>query len=132
MTKIIMLRLLIHLCGVHHIDPFLAESIIQVESGWDSSVIGLANERGLFQLNPTSFPGINISDLNEPTLNITLGVKYLANMKHNCIHKDNFGYIVCYNRGLLGGSKIKDYKSDLYYNNVMKEYNTLLREAYEN
>ncbi len=132
MVRVHLLRILIQLCISHHIDPFLAESIIKVESGWNINTIGLANERGLFQLNPTSFPNISIDKLSNPELNMKLGIAYIEQMKKECIHKENFSYVVCYNRGSVGGAKVKNYKQDKYYARVMQEYYKLIEEIYAN
>jgi hypothetical protein len=121
-----LLRLLISLCGAHHIDPFLAESIIKVESNWDNGVIGQANERGLFQINPTSFRNLSIDELRSPETNLKLGVEYLVGMKRHCSLQEKDSWIICFNRGLFGGSKVKNYHQDKYYKSVMQEYNKLI------
>jgi soluble lytic murein transglycosylase-like protein len=130
MVKVTLLRVLIHLCSINHIDPFLAEAIIKVESQWDSHLVGLANERGLFQLNPTSFPTYSLVDLKDSRLNIKLGVEYLVKMKRECVHQDNNSFILCYNRGVAGAQKVKNYKTDSYYKKVMIEYDKLVGDNY--
>lgn len=57
------------------VPPSLAVAVAQHESGLNPNAIGAAGEIGLFQLKPSSFPGVNISDVST---NISTGVSYLA------------------------------------------------------
>lgn len=59
------------------VPPSLAIAVAQHESGMNPNAIGGAGEIGLFQLKPSSFPGVNISDV---ATNISTGVSYLAQM----------------------------------------------------
>ncbi len=65
------------------VDPAIALAVAQTESGtsqWTPSgsvVTSSAGARGVFQLEPSSFPGQNIDDLNT---NISLGIGYLKQL----------------------------------------------------
>ena len=62
--------------------PEVADAVMRIESGYDSSVVGGVGERGLMQLLPSTaamlgFKG-TLEELAEPETNIRLGVRYLA------------------------------------------------------
>lgn len=62
--------------------PDIAEAVVFVESGYDSSVIGGVGEIGLMQVRPETaamlgFRGSN-ADLAKPEINIHYGVRYLS------------------------------------------------------
>lgn len=59
------------------ISPALALAVMNQESGGNPSAVSSAGAVGLFQLMPSSFPGVNI---NDPTTNIDTGVGYLAQL----------------------------------------------------
>jgi len=89
------------------IDPNISISVAAVESGFDSQIIGITNDYGIFQLNPKSFPQFTKKQLLDPKTNIMLGVKYLAKMKKECKHKDGINWLTCYNMGKKKASKVK-------------------------
>jgi hypothetical protein len=55
----------------------LALAVMQAESSGNPNAVSSAGAVGLFQLMPSSFPGVNI---NDPTTNIDTGVGYLAQL----------------------------------------------------
>lgn len=59
------------------IDPKLAIEVATAESSLNQSARGSAGEIGVFQLLPSSFPGIDPTDVDQ---NISAGVGYLAAM----------------------------------------------------
>lgn len=59
------------------VDPNLALAVMQQESGGNPGAISGSGAVGLFQLMPSSFPGVNI---NDPITNIDTGVGYLAQL----------------------------------------------------
>ncbi len=63
--------------NANSIDPALAIEVATAESGLNQNAIGAAGEVGVFQLLPSSFPGVNIADLQT---NINAGVGYLASL----------------------------------------------------
>jgi Transglycosylase SLT domain len=65
------------------------------ESGGNASAISSAGAVGLFQLMPSSFPGVNIQD---PVTNIDTGVAYLAQLL-NQYNGDTSLALAAYNAG---------------------------------
>lgn len=115
------LKLIIGLAVSYQLDPVLIESIISVESHWNAKALGNQGEIGLMQIMP-EYTKLNVQQLQIPKYNIREGVKMLSYAKRYCVHQKNFEYIVCFNRGVYGGSKLKDPSKDLYYNKVIEQY----------
>jgi soluble lytic murein transglycosylase-like protein len=107
MTKIMLIKLITMYSLAYNIDPKITLSVVAVESGFNSSIIGITGDAGLFQLNPKSFPNYTIKQLKDPRLNIELGIKYLAKMKKECKYKDNNTWLVCWNFGPKNAKKVK-------------------------
>src|SRR5579859_4550685 len=59
------------------VDPSLAIEVAMDESSLNPNAVGSKGEIGLFQLLPSSFPGVNPYDVNQ---NIQAGVGYLAQL----------------------------------------------------
>jgi soluble lytic murein transglycosylase-like protein len=59
------------------VDPNLALAVAQTESSLNPSAVSSVGAVGLFQLMPSSFPGVNIEDTHT---NIDTGVGYLAHL----------------------------------------------------
>jgi len=59
------------------VDPNLALAVANHESGFNQSAIGGAGEVGVFQLLPSSFPGVAIADLQT---NIQTGISFLREL----------------------------------------------------
>lgn len=76
------------------IDPKLAIEVATQESGMNQSARGAAGEIGVFQLLPSSFPGIDATDVNQ---NIQAGVGYLAAMLAK--YQDPAAALAAYNWG---------------------------------
>jgi soluble lytic murein transglycosylase-like protein len=107
MVKLMIIKMITMYSLAYNIDPKIALSVVAVESGFNPNVIGITGDVGLFQLNPKSFPNYSIKQLKDPTLNIELGIKYLAKMKKECKYKDNNEWLVCYNYGIKNTKKVK-------------------------
>jgi len=60
-----------------NIDPKLALEVATDESNLNQNAVGRSGEIGVFQLLPSSFPGLDLADVN---VNIANGVGYLAAM----------------------------------------------------
>jgi hypothetical protein len=116
-----LLHAVLYYSSMFGVDPRLAQSVIKAESNWQVDAVGLANEQGLMQLHPKYFKG----DIQDPFVNIKMGIKYLATTKKLCKHRMDFTYLVCYNQGISGGSLVMNPKQDKYYQRVMKEYRKL-------
>ena len=103
------------------IDPRLAISVARVESRMNSNAVGSLGEIGLFQVRP-EYVDVSKDDLYNPTTNIITALKIMTDVKKRCKYKSNFTWLVCYNRGVTGGSKVRNPLVDSYYKKVMKEY----------
>lgn len=106
--------------SMYNVDPMIALSVMQVESGCNPQVIGLKGEVGLMQLMPQFTTGSKKS-LSQIQTNIKLGIEKLSQVKQRCKHQKDMTWVICYNRGVTGGSKISNPKSDVYYRKVVAE-----------
>jgi soluble lytic murein transglycosylase-like protein len=123
MSKLI-LGYIAYYSSLYGVDPNLVKAVIQVESRGSPSLVGEAGEVGLMQLLPSSFPSM-VGKLGDTKTNLRIGIRYLSKMKSDCVHQEDYAWIVCYNAGLTGGRKIKSPKSFPYYIRVMREYERL-------
>jgi len=103
------------------IDPALTLAVIKVESNFNQRATGSVGEIGLMQVHP-KFVAIPKHKLYNININIREGVRNLANSKLRCKHRESYTFLVCYNAGITGGSKIKNPRAFTYYKRVMKEY----------
>jgi soluble lytic murein transglycosylase-like protein len=109
--------------SLYGVDPHLVRAVIKVESQERPQVVGLAGEIGLMQILPSTAK-LPRHELFKPYVNIEAGVKLLAQLKQLCPHKTGHSYVICYNKGIVGGAKIKYPLRDSYYRKVMDAYNT--------
>jgi soluble lytic murein transglycosylase len=107
MMKLIIIKMITMYSIQYGIDPKVALSVCQIESNFNTNVIGITGDIGLFQLNPNSFPNYSKNQLKDPITNMKLGIKYLAKMKKECNYKNNNEWLVCYNYGMKNAKKIK-------------------------
>ena len=114
-----LLLLIINLTTSYHLDPMVVMDVIRTESNYNTNAVGTKGELGLMQLLPSSFPEYTSKQLLNPKLNIKLGIKHLYEAKKSCIHQVANTFIICYNKGTLGGSRIKYPFLDPYYKRVM-------------
>jgi soluble lytic murein transglycosylase-like protein len=85
----------IQTANANGVDPNLALAVMNAESGGDAGAISSAGAVGLFQLMPSSFPGVNI---NDPVTNIETGIGYLAKLL-NQYNGDQTLALAAYNAG---------------------------------
>ena len=128
MTSTILGYILLY-SSLYHVDPDMVKAVVQVESRGRSDKIGAAGEVGMMQLMPLYFR-YDVSKLKKPRLNISLGVRHLADMQKRCSHQVDQTWIICYNLGVAGAKKIKHPKKFPYYRDVMSEYERIKREEY--
>lgn len=92
----------------YHIDPFLVRGLIHQESLFDTDSLSSAGARGLMQIMPETGKRLYASGkygkpfktdaLNDPHLNIELGVKYLSGLYRR--YGDNGAHVlISYNAG---------------------------------
>ncbi len=102
----LILGLIGYYASIYGVDPRVAYSVGVVESNLNPKMIGQAGEVGIFQVMPSTAK-LTRKQLLDPETNIREGVKYLAQMKKDCIHKEDIYYLVCYNYGLTNAKKVK-------------------------
>jgi Transglycosylase SLT domain len=106
--------------SMFNLSPNLIAAVITVESSQNPRTIGQVGEIGLMQVRPEYHKHAK-GLLFVPTYNIKEGAKRLAEAKRYCKHKIDYQWVVCYNRGLIGGARLKDPSTDSYYLKVRKE-----------
>jgi len=106
MTKLVILKMIVFYANIYGVDPKLAVSVAQIESGLNPNAISSTSDYGVFQLNSNSFPQYSKQELLIPEINIIEGINYLAKMKKECKFKDNNEWLACYNLGKRKASKI--------------------------
>lgn len=111
---------LILAASVHfNIDPNLAVAVALQESSLNPRAVGPVGEIGLFQIRP-KYSKFTRAELFNVHINITEGLRMLKFAKDHCKHKKDYTWLICYNRGLTGGSKVKDPYNNEYYKKVMR------------
>ncbi len=106
------------LAADHGIDPELALSIAEVESGFNSNAVGALGELGIFQLRP-EFHG---EQLSRDDRNAHVGVRYLASVRGTCLSRYGEAWFICFNRGPYRKPP-SDPKATSYYKRVTAVYN---------
>jgi soluble lytic murein transglycosylase-like protein len=105
----------------YNVNERLVYALISVESRFNSQVIGSIGEVGLMQIRP-EFVIETHEQLLDPCTNVHRGIQLLSYFSKRCKHKQNKTFVVCYNRGVVGGSRIDNPLNDLYYRKVLNEY----------
>jgi soluble lytic murein transglycosylase-like protein len=100
---------------VNGIDPSLSFQIARVESNMNPYAVSKTNDGGLFQLNRYSHRFHNDKWIFVPVTNIAIAMNTLSKLKTKCKHKVSNSYVLCYNLGIRGASKIKKPLSQNYY-----------------
>ena len=108
------------------IDPQLTQAVIQVESKGNPYAIGRLDDSGLMQIRHKLVPETQ-QQLFQSCTNIKRGVALLKQAREKCKHKLDNTWLVCYNAGLKGGSKIRHASSFIYYKKVMSEMKNPLK-----
>ena len=123
MPSALILSLIMRYASVYHIQPELALAVVQYESNFNVAAKGQAGEVGLFQLLPSTFPEYTEYQLFDPETNIKLGMKYLLDMKENCVYKRNYTYTICFNLGPEKAKKVHHPEQFPYYKKIMENMN---------
>lgn len=100
------------------VDPTITDAVIKVESNGNPFALGKLGDSGLMQIRHRFVPETQ-QQLFQGCTNIKRGVELLQKAKNACRHKLNNTWLVCYNAGLKGGSKIKNPTNFIYYKKVM-------------
>lgn len=123
----LIISLIISLAPQYDISPETAVAVAKVESKLNPNAIGQLKEVGLFQVRP-EYSKYTSEQLKDPKTNIKEGLRILAEAKKRCVHKDSKKFVICFNRGITGGSRVKDPANDKYYLKVFKKMNELKAE----
>ena len=118
--KTAIISLIMSIAPHFDIDPNLAVAVAKQESSLRPNVIGSVGEVGLFQIRP-EYSKFDRKELLNPIINIVEGLRFLRNAKKTCRHQSDNTWIICYNRGVTGGSKVKKPKLNEYYLKVMSK-----------
>lgn len=118
------IKLILFYSSMYGVEPKLALSIVQVESNYKVNAVGPVGEIGLFQIRP-EYVSVSRKALFNPQVNSLLGIQKLAQKKARCVHKADKTWVICYNRGVTGGSKVVNPYENEYYKKVMTEYNKM-------
>ena len=102
------------------IEPQITNAVIQVESSGNPFAVGKLGDSGLMQIRHKFVPETQ-QQLFQSCTNIRRGVEILKQAKEKCKHKLNNTWLVCYNLGLRGGSRIKYPTKFIYYKKITKE-----------
>jgi soluble lytic murein transglycosylase-like protein len=102
------------------IDPAITNSVIKVESSGNPLAMGQKGDSGLMQIRHKFVPETQ-KQLLQSCTNVMRGVALLKQARDKCKHKLNNTWLVCYNLGIKGGSKIRYPSSFIYYKKVMSE-----------
>ncbi len=100
------------------IDPSMVNAVISVESNGNNFAVGSKGDSGLMQIRHQYVPE-NQKQLFNPCTNVMRGIHLLKQAKDKCKHKLNETWIICYNLGIKGGSKIKNPSKFIYYRKIM-------------
>lgn len=115
------MSLVIHYSVALHFDPAISLAVIRQESNFKPYLIGNVGEIGLMQIRPEFVPYTRKELLN-PEVNIKVGIGLLKEAKKHCKHKNNLDFLVCYNAGIIGGSKYKYPNKSKYVISINKFY----------
>lgn len=105
------------------IDPNLAISVAEVESSMNVKAVGAVGEIGLFQIRP-EYSRLSREELKDPLNNIVIGTLKLREAKNKCKHQKDNTWVICYNRGIAGGSKVEDPYKNEYFLKVKNRINS--------
>lgn len=125
----VLLSAIMHYATHYKLEPKLVQAVIKQESNFNQYAIGPIGEVGYMQVRPEYSKEANLFDTR---VNVKEGVRLLAEARKKCTHKQDYTFLVCYNAGLTGGSRIKNPKDTNYYKKVMRAYDELKRGTNSN
>jgi len=100
---------------VNGIDPSLAMRMAKIESNMNPNAISRTGDGGLFQLNRVAHKFHYDHWRFIPVISTSIAMNFLGKLKTTCKHKAHNSYVLCYNLGRYGASKIKyPYKHPYY------------------
>lgn len=135
-------KLIVNECSKHEVDPLLVTSIIRAESMFKHTARSNRGALGLMQIMPSTGAylakaiddeSISVRDLQDPEINIRLGVYYVARLLSRYQGDHNYA-LVAYNWGPSNLARAKSQnlnypdESVTYANKVLKNYTEWSRE----
>lgn len=96
------------------IDPSLTKAVISVESNGNPFALGKSGDSGLMQIRHKYVPESQLQ-LFQSCTNIMRGTALLRTAREKCKHTLDRTFVVCYNLGVAGGSRLKYPKKWRYY-----------------
>jgi soluble lytic murein transglycosylase-like protein len=103
------------LSSLYGIDPALTYRMATIESSLNPKALSKTGDGGILQLNRKYHKFHNPDLIFNYETNISLALKTLQELKTKCKHTLNNSYILCYNLGVRGASKIKNPFNQTYY-----------------
>lgn len=100
------------------INPAVTNAVIHTESKGNPFAQGSLDDIGLMQIREKFVPE-NRLQLQQPCTNIMRGTQLLAEAKKRCKHTKDGTWLVCFNAGIRGGSRLKYPLKFPYYVKVM-------------
>lgn len=101
-------RHLLNLCQVHQFDPAFILALIEVESRFRVHAVSPAGAVGLMQVMPATADGVakrygiyysGSSSLTNPYVNLSIGIRYLAELREKYRGKSPYFHLAAYNLG---------------------------------
>jgi soluble lytic murein transglycosylase-like protein len=121
--EVLMISLLItYYALVNGINPSLAMRMAKIESNMNPNAVSHTGDGGLFQLNDRAHKFHNPEWRYIPVTNTSKAMYVLGKLRNSCKHKDNNSFVLCYNLGRYGASKIKHPYKHPYYRKFSQVY----------
>ncbi len=113
----------------NHVPPGLIGAIIAVESGGNAHATGPSGTMGLMQLKRATAEHYGVTDLYNPSENITAGARYLRDLLSR-FHGNVTYAVAAYKTGARAVSEAHGVPASAgnYVGRVMSLYNAILRE----
>lgn len=103
---------------INGLDVNLSFKIAKIESNMNPMAISKTNDKGLYQLNSKYYKFHNPQMVFNPETNTALALHTLNKLKKDCKHVKNNTFVLCYNLGIKGASKIKQPLKQTYYKKI--------------
>lgn len=102
------------------INPAVTNAVISVESKGNPFALGRHGDSGLMQIRHKYVPESQ-SQLFQSCTNVMRGTALLKQAREKCKHTVDNTFVVCYNLGTTGGSRLRFPKKWNYYVKVTRE-----------
>lgn len=125
-----MFKNIIAMCAIYYgsiygVDPDIIKAVAKVESNNNPSAISPdKHDIGLLQIRK-KYVKESREQLLDTCKNIEVGARIMSMKMRECKHHTDFTWLVCYNAGVTGGSKITKPRKFPYYKKVMEAYNAI-------